>query len=274
MKKTQKTLGIFSLVSLMIGTLVTTASAATIGDPYTVGGYHIGYIFIAIGILIGVAALVVFSVAKKGKALKFGTPVTVAAIAFLLVGAFSFTDVAVTPADVTADVTWDVTCASGTDDITIDNDGRTITKLIWADVDLEVINGTDDAAWSSDDDPWLNFTISPSLAVGVSSTTNQGTTRCSVLTPDQDFTEDSTEYDLFEDASTGGDKNLVWTTDGTDDYESKLCTVTIGGSETAALVINFLDDGLSQFEAGESQSFQISVGGIVYTMTIIVTALT
>ena len=250
---------------------VATASATKLGDAYSWQGIQIGWILIVLGVVIGFGA---WAFAKKvATAKKFALPV----IALIGIGLLlAITDVSVVaPADITADVTWDVTCASSTDDITIDNDGRTITKLIWADATNEVINGTGDAVWTAaGDDPWLNFTISPSLAVGVSSTTNQATTRCSVLTPDQSFTEDSTSYDLFEDASTGGDKNLIWTTDGTTDYESKLCTVTIGGSETAALVINFLDDGLCIREAGESHSFQISVGGVTYTMTLIITALT
>ena len=274
MKKTQKTLGIVSLVMLMLGTLVTAVSAATVGDPYTMGGYHIGWILVGIGVFVFLAAVVVASVASKGKAIKFGAPIFVIAVAFVLVGAFTFTDVAVTQVT-TESVTWDVTCASDTADLTINNDARTITKLIWADVDFAVINATDDSVWvDAVDDMWLNFTITPSMAIGVSATTNQATTNCAVLNPDKTFSEDGTSYDLFEEVTANGDKNVAWTTDGTSDYESKLITVTIGGSETASLYITLLDDGLSQYEAGESQSFQISVGGITYTATVIVTALT
>ena len=278
MRKKQKELisdiqDIFKIMLIAMLTLIASAitvSATAIGDDYNVGGVGLGWILVGAVVVI---ALIAWGLQVTKKAIKPFVPV----LAIVLIAGLCLQFVEVTPeaAAITEDVTWDVTCASSTDDITIDNDGRTITKLIWADVDLEVINGTDDGAWvATTDDPDLNFTISPSLAEGVSETTNQATTNCRVLTPDQTFTEDSTAYDLFEDASTGGDKNLVWTTDGTDDYESKLCTVTIGGSETARLVINLLDDGLSQREAGESHSFQISIGGITYTMTVIITALT
>jgi len=271
MKKMRKILGLLTVFLLAMVASAITVSATAIGDGYSVGGIGLGWVLIGIVVVI---ALVAWGMQVTKKAIQPLVPVL--AILFIAGLALQFVEVTAEPADTTSDqITWTVTCASNTDDITIDNDARTITKLIYADVDLAVINGTDDGAWqASADDPWLNFTISPSLPVGISTTTNQATTQCSVLTPDQKFTEDSTSYDLFEDASTGGDKNLVWTTDGTSDYESKLCTVTIGSSETAALVVNFLDDGLSQYEAGESQSFQISVGGITYVMTVIVTALT
>jgi len=112
------------------------------------------------------------------------------------------------------------------------------------------------------------------MAVGITETTNQATTNCIVNNPDKTFTETGTSYDLFEEVSSGGDKNLEWTTDETTAYENKLCTVTIGSSEVATLYMNLLDDGLSQLEAGESQTFTISVGGITYTMIVMVTGLT
>jgi len=270
MKKLNKILGMMLIAMLTLVASALTASAA-IGDDYSVSGVGLGWVLIGIVIVI---ALIVWGLQVKSKVIKPFVPV----LAILVIAglALQFVDVAAdTAASVTDDVTWDVTCTSSTADLTIDNDARTITKLIWADVDLAVINATDDSVWAGvTDDPDLNFSITPSMAIGVSSTTNQATTSCSVLTPDQAFTEDSTSYALFEEVSSGGDRNLAWTTDGTSDYENKLCTVTIGASETARLVIGLLDDGLSQREAGESHSFQISVGGVTYTMTVIISALT
>ena len=147
--------------------------------------------------------------------------------------------------------------------------------MIWADVDLEVINGTDDAVWVTiTDDPLINFTVSPTVAVGLSVTTEQATTRCVVYDPDKSFTEDSSSYDLFADASGGVYKDLKWTADGTDEYEDRLCTVTLGGSETVQLQIIWLDDGLSQCEAGETEVFTVGIGGVTYTVTLIISALT
>lgn len=266
--KIRKILGMLTLCVLALVVSATTALGAW-GDAYSVYGVGLGWVLVGAVIVIAIVAWVM-QVTKK--VIKPFVPV----LAIVLIVGLAMQFVDVTPvADVTEQVTWSVSAESGSSDMTIDNDARTITKLIWADVDLEVINNTGDVAWiAGTDDPVVNFTISPSMAIGVSVTTEQATTNCAVNTPDQTFTEDGTSYDLFEEVASGGDRNLVWTTDGTDDYETKLCTVTIGGSEVAKLYINLLDDGLSQLEAGETQTFGISVGEITYTMTVIVTALT
>lgn len=256
------------LVLAALLTLVTTVSAEAIGDTYTpIPGFGIGWMLVVAVIVIGVIAIAM-QVTKT--AIKPFVPILV--IMFIVGLAIQYDIPEAASAEITETATWEVTAVSGSAGMTIDNDARTITKVIGAHPSLEVINRTGDAAWvAGTDDPVINFTISPSLIVGISETTNQATTNCIVNNPDQDFTEDSTSYDLFEDASTGGDKNLAWTTDGTSGYESKLCTVTIGGSETAQLTIHLLDDGLSQRETGESHTFTISVGGITYTMTVIIT---
>ena len=271
MKKTKKIISMVMLVLAALLTLVTTVCAEAIGDTYTpIPGFGIGWMLVVAVIVIGVIAIAM-QVTKV--AIKPFIPILVIMFIVGLVIQYDIPEAA--PAEITETATWEVTAASNAADLTINNDARTITKLIWADVDLAVINATDDSVWvAAVDDIWINFTISPSLIVGISETTNQATTTCSVLTPDQSFTEDATAYDLFADAATGGDKDLLWTTDGTTAYETKLCTVTIGGSETASLRVTLLDDGLSQREAGESHTFTINIGGINYTVTVIVTALT
>ena len=270
MKKTHKIIGILLVAMLTIGASAITASAAVIGDGYSVYGIGLGWFLIGAVIVI---AIVAWAVQITKAALKPLVPILV--IVFIAGLCLQGIEVAEEPAEITPDVTWSVSAVCGTDDVTVDNDARTITALVWADVDLEVINGTDDAAWVTiTDDPLINFTVSPSMEVGISETTQQATTRCIVNNPDKTFTEDATSYDLFADASGGEYKDLKWTADGTDEYEDRLCTVTIGSSETVQLQIIWLDDGLSQCEAGETETFTISLGGITYTMTVIVSALT
>jgi len=262
--------GIMLIVILALIASATTVSAAVIGDGYSVYGIGVGWFLI-------IAVIVVFVIAWAMQitkaAIKPFTPILI--IVFIIGLCLQGIDVAEEPAEITPGITWSVSAVCGTDDVTVDNDARTITALIWADVDLEVINGTDDALWVTiTDDPLINFTVSPSMEIGVSETTQQATTRCIVNNADKTFTEDATSYDLFADASGGEYKDLKWTADGTDEYEDRLCTVTIGGSETVQLQIIWLDDGLSQCEAGETEVFTIGIGGVTYTLTVIVSALT
>jgi len=269
MKNTKKLLGIMLVSMLALSAFVMNVAAAKYGDAYSVYGVGLGWVLIIIVIAI---ALIAWGMQITKAAMKPVIPIL--AIVFIAGLVLQGVDVAVEPAEITPSVTWDVTCASGTSDTTIDNSARTITKLIGTFAAGTVINGTDDNAWDdNEDDLWLNFTISPSIALGVTETTNQATTNCIVNNPTQTFTEDGTAYDLFEDVSSLSDKSLTWTTDGTTAYEDKYCTVTIGGSETAAVYIDLLDDGLCIREAGESNTFTIGIGGITYTVTVIVTIL-
>ena len=270
MKKIHKIFGILLVAMLTIGASAITVSASAIGDDYSISGVGLGWVLIGIVIVI---ALIAWGMQVSKKVIKPFVPVL--AILFIVGLCLQFVEVAEEPAEITPGASWSVSAVCGTDDVTVDNDARTITALIWADVDLEVINGTDDAAWVAiTDDPLINFTVSPSMAEGISTTTQQATTRCRVSNPDKTFTEDSTSYDLFADASGGEYKDLKWTADGTDEYEDRLCTVTLGSSETVQLQIIWLDDGLSQCEAGETETFTIGIGGVTYTMTIIISALT
>jgi len=262
MKRTQKILGIISLAMLMIGTLVTTASAATVGDPYTWGGFHIGYGLIILGIIVVGGG---WYLLKGGKG--FGTTAIIAAV-LILAGAFSFTGVAPEPAEITPSITWSVSATVDAGNMTIDDDARTITILYYENVSDEIINQTDSTAWVS---PIINFTISPTQTTGLVDTSLGATTLASVNNPDKEFTEDSTTYDLFQDASGENKKDLEWDADDTTEYETHYCTVSFGSSETVLLTIELLDDGLCQCEAGDSESFTISIGGITYTASVICT---
>ena len=276
MKRTKKILGIIAMICAMVGTLVTTASAATWGSQYSVGGIGLGWI------LIGLAALVAILTWAKvlGKAL-VKPLVPVIAIMFIAGIAMEFVDV--TPqadtASATPPVTWSVTTAvdSATNQTTTDDDARTITILCKVNSTSDTMNNTWDevgqvGSKSGFVNPVINFTIEPSQTEGIISTDLAVAGVAVVNNPDQEFTEDSTTYDLFADASSENKKDVNWTGSGTaSDYESKYYTVNFGSEDYAILTIVFLDDGICELEAGESESFTITVCGITYTATIIVT---
>jgi len=78
MKGKSKILGIIALVMAMVGTLVTTASATTLGDGIAIGGYNVGWILVAIGIFV-----IVLTLLKLLEGKKFMT----GAIVLILIGA-------------------------------------------------------------------------------------------------------------------------------------------------------------------------------------------
>ena len=171
MKKIHKIFGILLVAMLTIGASAITVSASAIGDDYSISGVGLGWVLIGIVIVI---ALIAWGMQVSKKVIKPFVPVL--AILFIVGLCLQFVEVAEEPAEITPGISWSVSAVCGTDDVTVDNDARTITALVWADVDLEVINGTDDAAWVAiTDDPLINFTVSPSMAEGISTTTQQAT---------------------------------------------------------------------------------------------------
>ena len=256
------------LISLAaIGASIETAAAAAVGDAYSMGGIGLGWILIG---LVVVIALLAWGKVIGAKAIKPMVPV----LAILLIAglALQFVDVAAEPAEITPTTVWSVstTVDSVTNQTTTDDDARTITILCYVNSKTDTMNNT----WSGNtwEHPIINFTIAPSQTEGIISTDLAATMLASVNNPDQEFTEDSTTYDLFADASGENKKDVNWSADGTLDYETHYCTVNFGSSETVLITIVFLDDGISQLEAGESKSFTLTIGGITYTATIIVTA--
>ena len=275
MKRTKKILGIISMIMLLVGTLVTTVSASTaIGDPYAWNGIQVGWWLIILAVLIG--GVVLFFVDKE--LWKKGMIPTVL---FAIVGVILVLPIVSTPlAETTSTIAWSITSAvdsSATNQTTTDDDARTITILCKVNSTTETMNNTWDevgavGSKSTFVNPVINFTISPSQTEGIVDTDKGVTGLASVNNPDQEFTEDSTTYDLFADASGENKKDVNWTGSGsTEDYESKYYTVNFGNEDYAILTIVFLDDGISQLEAGESESFTITICGITYTATIIVT---
>lgn len=261
MKRKSKILGIVAMIWAMIGTLVTTVSATAIGDPYSIAGYNIGWVLLIGGVVL--AAIIWFALDKK--MWKKAFPVVGAMI---LIGALCFINVTEAPAEVTSPVTWSVSATADAGNVTIDDDARTITALCHINTTADTMLDDDDTAYTA---PIINFTISPTQTEGLIDTALGATTLASVTNPDQYFTEDSTQYDLFADASGEDKKDLVWTADDTTEYETHYCTVNLGSSETVLLTIAFLDDGVSVCETGESESFTVNIGGITYTMTLIIT---
>lgn len=252
------------LVALIaIGASIETVAAAAVGDAYSMGGIGLGWILIG-----AVVILVVIAYALQVGKAAMKPFVPVLAIVLIAGLALQFVDVAPEPAEITPSITWSVSATVDAGNMTIDDDARTITILYYENVSDEIINQTDSTAWVS---PIINFTISPTQTTGLVDTSLGATTLASVNNPDKEFTEDSTTYDLFQDASGENKKDLEWDADGTTEYETHYCTVSFGSSETVLLTIELLDDGLCQCEAGDSETFTLTIGGITYTASVICT---
>jgi len=267
MKKLNKILGMLVIEMLAVVASAITASAA-IGDDYSVGGVGLGWVLVGIVVVI---ALIAWGMQVTKAAIKPFVPILAV---LLIVGlALQYVEVAPEAADITDTVTWEVSATVDAGNMTIDNDARTINIQFFQNTTDAKINGTTatlplGCLWVA---PIINFTISPEGSEGITTTASYATTRGRVNNPDTTFTEDAATYDLFADASSSGNKDVVWTADGTTAYETRLCTVDMGSSETVLLTLGFLQTGLYRFEIGDSTSFTITLGGITYTATIMCT---
>lgn len=267
MKKLRKILPLLTVFILSVVATVT-ASAAKLGDPYSWWGVQLGWILIIIAIVWAILCWALFE--KVATAKKFAIPICAVLVVAGLV--FALTDVAVEPVitEITPDVAWSVTATEQQGgNITIDNDLNKI--IIMCHVNSTEGNITDD----DDTDftvPIINFTIAPTMTEGLTPLDLGATTIASVVNPDAAFTVSGTSYDLFSDVSgTTGDKDVMWTADGTDEYEWHYCTVQFGESEVAELEINYNPAGISQLAAGTIKSSTITIGGQTYTISLIIT---
>lgn len=262
---------IISMVLLFLGailTLVTSASAAKLGDPYTWVGIQIGWVLIIIAIVF--AFLCWALIDKVATAKKIAVPIC----AILVVAGFIFalTDVAaeVEELEITPDVAWSVTATEQQGgNITIDNDLNKIIVMCHVNSTEGNITDDDNTDFTV---PIINFTIAPTMTEGLTPLDVGATTIASVVNPDAAFTVSGTSYDLFSDVSgTTGDKDLEWTADGTIEYEWHYCTVQFGASEVAELEVNYNPAGISQLAAGTIKSSTITIGGTTYTISLIIT---
>ena len=254
------------LMVFILSGLATIASAAKIGDPYSVWGVQIGYILIIAAIILAFVFYYGLKTAIFKKSLVFLALLVAVGLVLAL------TDVAVEPevAEITPGVSWSVTATEHQGgNITIDNDLNKIIVMAHVNSTAGTILDDDDTAFTV---PIINFTISPTVLEGLTDVTLAATTVASVVNPDVAFTISGTSYDLFSDV-TGitGDKDVMWTADGTDEYEWHYVTVTFGSSEVAMLEANYNPAGVSQLPSGTIKSTTISIGGTTYTMSIIIT---
>ncbi len=263
MKRRNNLLAMLLLALAAIGTTIQTVAAEAIGDTYTpIPGFGLGWIMVVIVIIIAVAALLM-QVTKT--AIK---PFVAPLVIIFIIGLAIQYDIPEAPAEVTPAVLWSVSTSVDAGNMTTDDDARTITILYYGNVTGEIMNDTDEGAYTA---PILNFTIAPSQAAGITDLTKAATTQAIVNNPDKEFTEDTTTYDLFADASGENKKSLAWLADDTTEFETHFCTVGFGTSETVLLTIGFNDDGLHLVDIGDSQTFTLTIGGITYTATIICT---
>lgn len=262
---------IISMVLLFLGailTLVTSVSAAKLGDPYTWFGVQIGWILIIIAIVFALCCWAFID--KVATAKKVAIPICAILVVAGLMAAL--TDVAVepVPTEITPGVSWSVTATEQQGgNITIDNDLNKIIVMCHVNSTAGTILDDDDTAFTV---PIINFTISPTVTEGLTDVTLAATTIASVVNPDAAFTVSGTSYDLFSDVTgTTGDKDLEWTADGTIEFEWHYCTVTFGTSEVAELELNYNPAGVSQLAAGSIKSSSITIGGQTYTISLIIT---
>ena len=257
--KTKHVLSILLVALAAIGATIQTVAAEAIGDTYGIGGFGLGWLIVGAVIIIAVVALL-FQVSKK--VIK---PFVPWLVIFFIVGLALQYNIPEEVGEITPSITWSVSATVDEGNVTIDDDARTIMVLYYENNSASIINQTDSTAWVA---PVLNFTIGPTQITGLVDTTLGATANCVVNNPDKTFTEDSSTYDLFADASGENKKDLVWTADDTDEYESHYCTVQFGSTETVLLTVTLLDDGLSICEAGDYEAVTLSIGGITYTMTV------
>jgi len=260
MKKTKKIISMVMLVLAALLTLVTTVSAEAIGDTYGISGFGLGWIIVAAVIIL---ALIAIAMQVTKAAIKPFVPILV--VAFIVGLALQY-DIPEPATEVTPAILWSVSSVVNAGNVTTDDDARTITILYYGNVTGETMNDTDESAYTA---PIINFTIAPAQAAGITDLTKAATTTAIVNNPDKEFTEDTTTYDLFADASGENKKSLAWLADDTTEYETHYCTVAFGASETVLLTIGFNDDGLHLVDIGDSQTFTLTIGGITYTATII-----
>jgi len=243
-----------------------TASAAKLGDPYTWVGVQLGWVIVIAAVIIG---LILWYALKIGPFKK-----TLPLIAVLMgIGlVLALTDVAVepVPTEITPGVTWSVTASEQQGgNLTIDNTDNKIIIMCHVNSTDGTILDDDDTAFTV---PIINFTINPTVTEGLTDLDLGATTLGSVVNPDAAFTISGTSYDLFSDVTgVSSDKDLMWTADGTDEYEYHYCTVQFGTSEVAELEVNYNPAGVSQLDVGTIKSTTINIGGQTYTMSLIIT---
>lgn len=258
---------LIAFILSIVGTI--TVSAAKIGDPWTYGGIQIGWWIFGGVVAVSAILLLVFKAKVLKAAWKGFVIMGVIAVAGLVVANF---DVAIPtePAEITPGVTWSVTASEQQGgNITIDNSENEILVMCHVNSTAGTILDDDDTAFTV---PIINFTISPTVTEGLTDLELGATTMASVLSPDAAFTVSGTSYDVFSDVTgVTGDKDVMWTADGTDEYELHYCTVQFGTSEVVELEVNYNPAGISQRDAGTIISKIISIGGQTYTLTLIIT---
>ena len=268
MKKLRKIipLSLIAFILLIVGTI--TASAAKLGDPYSWAGVQIGWVLIIAAVIIGIILWYALKTAAFIKSLPI---LAIVVAAGLILG---ITDVAVEPvvAEVTPGVSWSVTASEQQGgNLTIDNTDNKIIVMCHVNSTAGTILDDDDTAFTV---PIINFTINPTVTEGLTDLDLGATTLGSVMSPDAAFTVSGTSYDLFSDVTgVSSDKDLMWTADGTDEYEYHYCTVQFGTSEVAELEVNYNPAGVSQLDVGTIKSTTITIGGQTYTMSLIITGI-
>lgn len=167
MKTTQKILGMLAWIMLVIGAGVSTVSAAAIGDSFKIGEYSAGWIFIGIGIILGIAVVIPKLLAAEIKKKVAAITIALLVIGVVLVGVTYDPGVAEVTADEqcpTVEIAgWCVLSTEASaynDDITYDNDTYEFV------IPLTVLDSSDGQI--EDTIVKINFSLDPTSSGGQS----------------------------------------------------------------------------------------------------------
>lgn len=165
-------------------------------------------------------------------------------------------------------VNWEVTCtASDAVVCTVNNDARTITTTVFANITSNALYKRDNSTAFAD--PTLAFKCRP-LSVSAEAKKNDDIYTAKVAITDPGKVCDSGSSYLFSRATGQVKANLPWTADGVTKYETNYVSVAYGSSEYANLTLYFNDAGIANSNAlaGDSYTYYMDVCGITYTGSI------
>lgn len=170
-------------------------------------------------------------------------------------------------AEIVTAVDWDVsaTCSDGT--VTVNNNSRTISMMIFANTTANTLKKRDNSTAFAD--PTIAFRCRPKKDVATDFDTDKGATSKVHITDPGKVCDGGASH-LFTRASGQVGANLPWTADGITNYETNYITVQYGSSENANLTLNFNDAGIGNSNAldGDEYIWYMEVCGATWTGSI------
>lgn len=248
MKKTHKIYMLLLAVMLMVGTLVTTASAKAIGADYTILGFNAGWVLVVIGI--GIGLLFASKLLQMPKSI--GLKPIVAIVAILLVAGLMmvFVETPVTKAEISglSDLEFDIeasaitTAGSYYPDTSYDESTGTFMVPYGCNTTSDLLfEAGDNSSYS--DDPRLNFSIKADFPDDADDN-DLAIIYFEVVNPTLYTESDADNYVLVK---TDDEHQAIWTDQ--DGATSTITGWTSGGIEetlTLSLDLELYETGLAQ----------------------------